>query len=208
MTTDNSEATSESPNGLIDAYQRCVELTKGFDRACPEPYHHSIMFLLRVLNSRHGIKISTLFQNLNEIYYQVNFLLEPSMIETEEFLLTLFVTMENPSGMKRKSGMTGGILVLTTHRGFLITASNMFLGNFNRLFSKQSVLLTETFDYSSPVCFLKTYESTNIFGLAISARYAIKTDNSDHSETWYVMPCEGNNYRLLDAILKKRDRIK
>jgi hypothetical protein len=242
--TDNRENANETDGVLSDANKRCIELTKGFDRACREPVSKTIVehywillfliFFVMVFSEPKSlgrefwiiclfifafeilpfwqisqvITISRLFQNLNKIHYQMSSFLESLILKSEKLLLILFVTKESPFSFRLKSGVTGGVLVLTTHRGFLITASNIYLRRFDNLLNKPSVLLTELFDYSSPIGLLQTYDPKNIFDRTICKRYAIKTANSDKPETWYVMPTEGNNYALLEAILEKRDRIK
>jgi hypothetical protein len=240
VNNDNRENPSESPGGSPDAFRRCVELTKGFDRACPEPVIKTtldqgwifvaiLFFLLLLFGPSFGdadlpiffvpaliielliivyfIHIRTvvmLFKDFNKI----TSLLEPTMFESEKVLLTLMITKESPFGIRLKSVMTGGVLVLTTHRGFLLTIINIRLGSLCKLTQKPYVYLLETFEYSSPIHLLETYDPRNIIDKIYCKRFAIKTDKSDISETWYVLPCEGNNYSLFEAIIQKRDRIK
>ncbi|MCX6644828.1 MAG: hypothetical protein NTY09_00500 [bacterium] len=244
MDTDNREILKETDAGLTDAHRRCIELTKGFERACREPVSKAmkehfviLIFLIMYIGVLfepsptlrgswiflifaliwYGFilwglapisTISGLFNDFNKIYYQISSLLEPNIFESEKVLLTLMVTKESPLGLRKKSSMTGGILVLTTHRGFLITVSNTNFGQLFKLLKYPTVLLVEMFNYSSPVNFLKTYDSRNILDRWICKRYMIKTDNSDKPETWHVMPPDGNNYALLEAILEKRDKVK
>lgn len=144
---------------------------------------------------------------LNKVYYKISTFLERSVLENERVLTTLIVTKESPAFFRSKSRLTAGFLVITTHRAFLITASHLSIAAIDKLLYQHSILVLETIDFSSPVNLIETYDPRNIFDRRVAKRFVIRPDGSDESETWHVLPNEGNNYRLLEAILEKRNRI-
>jgi hypothetical protein len=151
---------------------------------------------------------AAIFNTLNSIYYPVSLLLEQRMSGSEKILVTLEVTSVKPNRFSEYRGKSVGLLVLTTHKGILVAAPGKYYSQLDQLIGKPHYFAIETFDFSSPIHLLKTYDGWIFPSLFKCKRFMIKTDNSDESEKWDVTPTDGNNFALFEAILEKRDRIK
>ncbi len=246
MDTENQNQSSRNSPQLPEGFERCIELTKGYDRASPE---QSLIFMLHFLRillifiwfgwiivitftagdfEQDLFSVFTVFLiiivqlillyfwllsenieltsiQINKLYYRIPLILEKYMADDEKVLVSVLVSNQSPFARLHKP-MSCGFLVLTSHRGFILTTISTLL-ILDKMLLKPNSTVIETFDFSYPPAFLRTYDLKNPFSRLISKRYSIIPDSTDEPEIWFVMPTESNNYRLLDAILEKRDRI-
>jgi len=141
---------------------------------------------------------------LNSIYYRADNLIDPYRTDGERVLLTLFT--ELPGLFGTRSLIPSGLLVFTTHRCFFFTTSVGY--NIVSAVSRPAVCGIEVCDYSYAPDFLHLGETRRLTVPLVSRKFRMKTHISPEPETWEVMPIDGNNFNLLDAILERRDTPK
>ena len=155
---------------------------------------------MRILASR-----EYLMGVLNNLYYKINGILGPYLVDGETILATLAVADRKlPVDWTRRIQL--GLFVLTTHRLFLLT-TDAPVKDFEKAIQRKDFVTTDVVDYSSAANLLPPVDVNFTQGSFYAKQVSVKPHESDDYQKWRIMPTDSNNFRLLEAILEHRDRI-